>query len=176
MPFDSECPGDTIAAPFCGASNREGASIESPAGRTWDRLDGRSGADEARPPRDGVGADGEPTRFAGRSGWITSIGSIIADGGRKECANAGSGVLQRVGRSSTTEYWRTLEFPATNSSSEEMAHIGGDGGAVSSARRHPRIPWLPIRVGQVAVSCLALVFVLTAMGAVQSQRLLPHLT
>jgi uncharacterized protein YjiS (DUF1127 family) len=79
MPFDSACPGDTIAAPFCGASNREGVSIESPAGRTWDRLDERAGADEARPPRDGVGADGEPTRFAGRSGWITSIGSIIAE-------------------------------------------------------------------------------------------------
>jgi hypothetical protein len=89
MPFDSECPGDTIAASFCGTSNREGASIESPAGRTWDRLDGRSGADEARPPRDGVGADGEPTRFAGRSGWITSIGSIIAERWSKRMGERG---------------------------------------------------------------------------------------
>jgi cytochrome c peroxidase len=45
-----------------------------------------------------------------------------------------------------------------------MPHIGGDGRAVSSARRHPRIRWLPVRVWQVAVSCLALVFVLAAMG------------
>ena len=53
MPFDSEWPGDTAAAPFCGTSNREDASIESPGGRTWDRLDRRSGADDAAVPGGG---------------------------------------------------------------------------------------------------------------------------
>ena len=80
MPFDSAWPGYAAAAPFCGTSNREDASIESPGGRMWDRLDGRAGADEAPPPRDAVGTDNEPTRFAGSGmGWITSIGSIIAE-------------------------------------------------------------------------------------------------
>jgi uncharacterized protein YjiS (DUF1127 family) len=78
MPFDGEWPGDTAAAPFCGTSNREDVPIESPGGRTWNRLDRRSGVDSARPPRDAFGTDGEPTKFAGRSGWITSIASIIA--------------------------------------------------------------------------------------------------
>ena len=77
MPFDTEWPGDAIAAPLCGTSNRENASSESPGGKTWDRLDRRSGANEGRPPRDGVGTDNEPAKFAGWSGWITSIGSII---------------------------------------------------------------------------------------------------
>ena len=79
MPFDSEWLGDAIAAPFCGTSNRENASSESPGGRTWDRLDRRSRANEARPPRDGIGTDNEPVRFAGWSCWITSIGSIIGE-------------------------------------------------------------------------------------------------
>jgi len=81
-----------------------------------------------------------------------------------------------LGEARRPEYWRTLEFPATKSSSEEMAPIGGDGGAVSSARRHPRIPWLPIRVGRVAVSCLALVFVLTAMDAAVPEAPTSNLT
>ena len=60
MPFDSEWPGDAIAAPFCGTSNREDASSESPGSRTWDRLGSRSGANEPRSPRDGIGID-KPT-------------------------------------------------------------------------------------------------------------------
>ena len=46
-----------------------------------------------------------------------------------------------------------------------MPYIGGDGRVVSLAPKHPRIPWLPMRVGQAAVSCLTLVLVLTTTGA-----------
>ena len=79
MPFDSEWPGDAIAVPFCSISNREDASSESPGGRTWDWLGRRSGANEVRPLRDGICTDNDPTRFAGWSGWITTIGPIIGE-------------------------------------------------------------------------------------------------
>jgi hypothetical protein len=122
MPFDSEWPGDAAAAPFCGTSNREDASIESPGGRTWDRLDGRAGADEARPPRDAVGTDNEPTRFAGSGvGWITSIGSIIAErsGGRaiRAVLNAAAGAIPFVGGalSAGSAAWSEREQEKINS-------------------------------------------------------------
>src|SRR5215469_4195907 len=57
-----------------------------------------------------------------------------------------------------------------------MPYIGGDSTVVSSAPRHPRTPWLPMRVGQVAVSCLALVLVLTATGAEVPEAPISNLT
>lgn len=58
-------------------NTRQSRALAGERGTGW--TDAR-GADEARPPRDAVGTDNEPTRFAGSGvGWITSIGSIIAE-------------------------------------------------------------------------------------------------
>jgi cytochrome c peroxidase len=57
-----------------------------------------------------------------------------------------------------------------------MPYIGTDGTVVSSAARHPRIPWLPMRVGHTAVSCLTLVLVLTATSTAVPEAPISDLT
>jgi uncharacterized protein YjiS (DUF1127 family) len=105
MRFESQWPGDAVAAPFCGAYDQEDEFIESLGGRSWARIDRRS--DQAAEPtavvlqdwsdtainlapagpapssqgplqRAGVNTETAPTDFAGWRAWIISIASMVA--------------------------------------------------------------------------------------------------
>jgi uncharacterized protein YjiS (DUF1127 family) len=104
MRFESQWPGDAIAAPIWGMYDREDAFFESFGGRSWNRVYRRSDQTDADPMavvlkdwRDtvinlapgisapssqrrlqpaGVDTDTAPTDFAG---WRTSITSIVAE-------------------------------------------------------------------------------------------------
>ena len=72
MRFESEWPGDAIADPICRTYDREDVFFDSLAGRSWNRLDGRS---------DGTGrrcAESATTDLAGWRASITSIASVVA--------------------------------------------------------------------------------------------------
>src|SRR5216683_3301404 len=83
MRFESQWPGDAIAAPIWGMYDREDAFCESLDGRSWNRVDGRSDQADADPAAvvlpAGVDADIAPIDFAGWRAWITSIASIVAE-------------------------------------------------------------------------------------------------
>jgi uncharacterized protein YjiS (DUF1127 family) len=107
MRFESEWPGDAIAAPIWGMYDREDVFFESLGGRSWNRVDRRSDQADADPMavvlkdwRDtvinlapGISAqssqrrlqpagddtDTAPTDFAGWRAWMTPIVSIVAE-------------------------------------------------------------------------------------------------
>jgi uncharacterized protein YjiS (DUF1127 family) len=49
MQFESQWPGDAIAAPYCPAGGREDALFERPGGRSWNRVDSRADQADADP-------------------------------------------------------------------------------------------------------------------------------
>jgi uncharacterized protein YjiS (DUF1127 family) len=69
MRFESEWPGDAIAAPICRTYDREDVLFDSLAGRPWNRLDSRS--DEAD-------REMATTDLVGWRASITSIASVVA--------------------------------------------------------------------------------------------------
>lgn len=85
MQFDSQWPGDAIAAPFCPTYDREDALFEGLDGRSWNRVVSRSDQAEAAPTavvlkdRPDAVAHLEIVRgdVAGRRMWITSITSLL---------------------------------------------------------------------------------------------------
>ena len=79
MRFETEWPGDNIAAPVRDTYDWEDASLDG-LGGGWNRIDTRWDADDPVPiafaPRDWrVTATGAPTRFGG---WRRRVGSIAA--------------------------------------------------------------------------------------------------
>ena len=82
MRFETEWPGDNIAAPVRDTYDWEDASLDG-LGGGWNRIDTRwDGVDPvatAFVPRDGRGtATAAPTRFGGWRRWVGSIASIVA--------------------------------------------------------------------------------------------------
>jgi uncharacterized protein YjiS (DUF1127 family) len=106
MRFESQWPGDAVAAPFCGAYDQEDASTESLGERSWARVDRRSDQADADPTavvlqdwrdtainlatagsvlssqrplqRAGINTETAPSDFFAWRVWITSIASIVA--------------------------------------------------------------------------------------------------
>jgi uncharacterized protein YjiS (DUF1127 family) len=72
MRFESEWPGDVIAAPICRTYDRGDVFFDSLAGRPWNRLDTRSDR------TDRWCAEIAPTDFAGWRAWIISMASVVA--------------------------------------------------------------------------------------------------
>ena len=72
MRFESEWPGDIIAAPICRTYDREDVFFDGLAGRPWNRLDTRSDRTE------GWCAETATTVLAGWRASITSIASVVA--------------------------------------------------------------------------------------------------
>lgn len=106
MEFESQWPGDAIAAPFCPAYDREDAFFESLDGRSWARFDKRSEQLDTAPtavlPQDwpdtainpalpssapsswrllqlpGVNTETAPRDFGGWRAWvIASVSSVV---------------------------------------------------------------------------------------------------
>jgi hypothetical protein len=82
MRFETEWPGDNVAAAVCDTFDCEGAFLDS-LGGNWNLIDTRwDGVDPvatAFVPRDGRGtATAAPTRFGGWRRWVGSIASIVA--------------------------------------------------------------------------------------------------
>ena len=72
MRFESEWPGDIIAAPICRTYDREDVFFDSLAGRSWNRLDSRSdGTDRWR-------VETATTDLPGWRASITPIASVVA--------------------------------------------------------------------------------------------------
>ena len=81
MRFETEWPGDTVAAPVYGTYNWEEGSLDS-LGGSWSRFDTRRDGVDPVPtafaPRDWRGtAIAAPTKFGG---WRRLVGSIAAIG------------------------------------------------------------------------------------------------
>jgi uncharacterized protein YjiS (DUF1127 family) len=106
MRFESEWPGDAVAAPICGTDDQEDEFFESLGGRSWLWVDKRSNHVDAAPiavvlqdwcetainlapassalssqrlQRAGVNAGTAPTDFSGWRALIILITSIIAE-------------------------------------------------------------------------------------------------
>ena len=82
MLFETEWPGDNVAAAVCDTFDCEGAFLDS-LGGNWNLIDTRwDGVDPvatAFVPRDGRGtATAAPTRFGGWRRWVGSIAAIVA--------------------------------------------------------------------------------------------------
>jgi uncharacterized protein YjiS (DUF1127 family) len=106
MQFESQWPGDAVAAPFWGAYDQQDALIESLGERSWARVARRSDQADADPtavvlqdwrgtainlrpagsaPRpqrglqhSGINNETAPSDFAGWRAWIVSIASVVA--------------------------------------------------------------------------------------------------
>ena len=72
MRFESEWPGDIIAAPICRTYDREAVFFDSLASRSWSRLDSRSDR------TDGWCAENATTDLPGWRASFASIGSVVA--------------------------------------------------------------------------------------------------
>jgi uncharacterized protein YjiS (DUF1127 family) len=82
MRFETEWPGDNVAAPVCDTFDWEDAFLDS-LGGSWNLTDTRwDGVDPvltAFAPRDWRGtATAAPTRFGGWRRWVGSIAAIVA--------------------------------------------------------------------------------------------------
>ena len=82
MRFETEWPGDNVAALLCDTFDWEGAFLDS-LGGSWNLIDTRwDGVDPvptAFAPRDWRGtATAAPTRFGGWRSWVGSIAAIVA--------------------------------------------------------------------------------------------------
>jgi hypothetical protein len=82
MQFESQWPGDAIAAPFCPTDDREDAFFEGPGGRSGNRVDSR--ADQANAdPTTAVSRRIEPTRSLSkpnrRGRWVAAVMSLVID-------------------------------------------------------------------------------------------------
>jgi uncharacterized protein YjiS (DUF1127 family) len=73
MRFESEWPGDIIAAPICRTYDREDMLFDSLADRSWNQLDSPSERTEGRC------AETATTDLAGWRASITSIASVVAE-------------------------------------------------------------------------------------------------
>jgi uncharacterized protein YjiS (DUF1127 family) len=106
MRFESQWPGDAVAAPLCGMYDQEDASFENLGGRSWARVDTCSNQVDADPiavvlqdwhdtainlapassarsserlQRAGVDTETALTDFSGWRAWIILIASITAE-------------------------------------------------------------------------------------------------
>ena len=105
MRFETEWPGDNVAAPVCDTCDWEDQCLDS-LGGSWNRIDPRwNGVDRVPTaffPRDRRGtAIAAPTRFGG---WRRRVGSIAAI-----AAGLWSRVLRERETHSIRAAWRTID-------------------------------------------------------------------